>query len=119
MRQNKMTSKYVPKWIPATLAIGNSVFLIILLCYRMHLSAYAQFPMILGVLLLIFYYAAWLNKANTKKFALFWKLSIIFNLLGVLLVPLVAITSWFVPWFLWIILSLVLFAVALNYLRTN
>lgn len=74
-----------PKWIPATLAIGNSILLIPALWTWVY-SVFAVPPTVLGTLLLVFYFFAWLGRANGHKFSWLWLASIAFNIIIVLLV---------------------------------
>lgn len=71
--------RYVPRWIPKTLAIGSSLLLLPALYFCYNNPLYTIIPTILGVLLLIFYFAAWLGKANSQRFSKLWVASIVFN----------------------------------------
>lgn len=75
-----------PKWIPATLAIGNSILLIpALWTWTWSYSVFAVPPTVLGTLLLVFYFFAWLGRANGHKFSWLWLASITFNIIILLL----------------------------------
>lgn len=99
MRQNKMTSKYVPKWIPATMAIANTLpllYLIVLVFIEpIFIFAFvvAIIPMIIGVNLLFFYWFAWFGKVQEPIYG--WALSCIMNSLAfVMITCLLAVGFW-------------------------